>query len=179
MRFTINLATRLHLDPKLVNRVGYLILAILCAVLAWNVSRAAWSYGEMRRLRGEIASFESKLNSRPGGVSEQEFKRQQADIKFYNEIIGRKAYNWLALLEQVEAVTPEGIALTILTPDKSKGTVSIEGHAKSFANVRSYVEKLEDSKTFTSVLLMSHANIAVGDKGRGVHFSISCKAALQ
>ncbi len=179
MRFTINLTTRMHLDPKLVNRAGYLILAILCAALAWNVSRAAWSYGEVRRLGGDIASYESKLNSRPSGVSEQGFNQLQTDIKYFNEIIGRKAYNWLSLLEQVETVTPDGIALTILTPDRTKGTITIEGHAKSFANVRSYVERLEDSKTFTSVLLLSHGNVTVGDKGKGVHFTISCKAALQ
>lgn len=179
MRFTINLTTRMHLDPKLVNRAGYLILGIFCVALAWNVSRAAWSYGEVRRLGAEISAFESKLNSRPSGVSEQGVNQLLTDIKYYNEIIGRKAFNWLSLLEQIETVTPDGVALTMLTPDRTKGTVTIEGHAKSFANVRTYVEKLEDSKTFTSVLLLSHSNVAVGDKVRGVHFSISCKAALQ
>ena len=176
MRFTINLVTRMHLDPRMVNRSCLLLLAVLVAVLSWNISRAAWRYGEMRRLKADISSYEQKLNSRPSGVSEQDYKRLLEDVKFFNEIIGRKSNNWLAFLERVETVTPEGISLTLLTPDRVKGSVAIEGHAKSFAQVRSYVEKLEDSKTFTSVLLMSHDSVGVGEKGKGVRFSITCKA---
>lgn len=75
--------------------------------------------------------------------------------------------------------TPEGIALTALVPDRKSGELKIEGHARSFALIRSYLDKLEDSKVFTSNLLLSHANVAVGEKAKGVHFAISSKAAPQ
>jgi type IV pilus assembly protein PilN len=179
MRFTINLATRMHIDSRLVNRGGFALLAALFVLLVWNVSRASWNLGELRRLRSDIASYENRLNSRPSGVSEKDFTRLLSDIKFYNEIIARKSFNWLGLLEQVEGVTPEGIALSLLAPDKKSGAVKIEGHARSFALVRSYVEKLEDSKLFTSILLLSHSDVAAGEKSRGIQFSISCRAALQ
>ena len=177
MRFTINIATRTHIDPKLVNRSGYLILALLLCLLAWNINRASWSLGELRQLKADNASYEKRLNSRPTGVSEQDFIRLLAGIKFYNEIIGRKSFNWLGLLEKFEAATPEGIALTVLAPDRKTGLIKIEGHARSFALVRSYLDKLEDSKSFTTILLLSHAGVAAGEKARGVQFSISCKAA--
>jgi len=179
MRFTINLATRTHIDRRLVNRAGYAVLVLLLALLAWNVSRASWGIGEMRRLQADNSAYEKRLNSRPSGVSEKDFTRLLADIKFYNGIIDRKTVNWLGLLEQLEGATPEGIALTVLAPDRKKDEMRIEGHARSFAQVRSYIEKLEDSKAYTSILLLSHANIVVGEKTKGVHFAISCKAALQ
>ena len=114
MRFTINIATRTHIDRKLVNRAGYAVLALLLVLLAWNVSRTFWNLGELRRLQADNASYEQRLNSRPGGVSEKDFNGLLADIKFYNEIIARKSYNWLGLLEQLEGATPEGIALSAL-----------------------------------------------------------------
>jgi type IV pilus assembly protein PilN len=179
MRFTINLATRTHLDPRLVNRSVYAALGLLLLLLAWNINRTAWDIGELRRLKSDITSYENKLNSRPSGVSEKDYTGLLTGIKFYNEIIGRKSFNWLGLLDKVEAATPEGVALSLLSPDRKSGEIKIEGHAKSFAQVRSYLEKLEDSKSFTSILLLSHADIAVGEKGRGVLFTVSCKAVLQ
>jgi len=179
MRFTINIATRTHIDSKMVNRAGYAVLAVLLVLLVWNITRTSWNFGELRRLQADNSSFEQRLNSRPSGVSEKDFSRLLAGIRFYNEMIGRKSYNWLGLLEQLEGATPEGIALSSLAPDRKKGELKIEGHARSFALVRSYLERLEDSKAFTSILLLSHSTVAVGEKGKGVHFAISCKAALQ
>jgi Tfp pilus assembly protein PilN len=83
------------------------------------------------------------------------------------------------MLEQLEGATPEGIALSALDPDRKTGEMKIEGHARSFALVRSYLDKLEDSKAYTSILLLSHSNVTVGEKDKGVHFAISCKAAVQ
>lgn len=179
MRFTINLATRTYLDRRMVNRMGFGICAVLVVLLAWNINRAAWDIGELRRLRADIASYENRLSSRPHGVSEKEYTRLLGDIGFYNEIIARKTFNWMGLLEQLELATPDGIALSSLVPDKAKGDIKIEGRAKNFAQIKSYLDKLEDSKAFTAILLLSHSNVAVGDRTKGVQFSISCKAAFQ
>jgi hypothetical protein len=148
-------------------------------LLAWNINRAAWSFGEQRRLQSDIAAFETRLNSRPHGFSEKDYVRMLGNIGFYNEIIARKSFNWLGLLEQLELATPEGIALSALTPDIKNGDLKIEGRAKNFALIRNYLDKLEDSKVFTSILLRSHTNVAVGERTKAVQFSISCKAALQ
>ena len=176
MRFTINLATRTHLDPRLVNRTGYVVVGLLLVLLAWNVSRASWSYGELRRLKTDISSYEQRLNSRPGGVSEKDYTKLLADIKFYNEIIGRKTVNWLGLLEKFETASSDGIALSLLSPDRKTGEIKIEGDARSFAQVKAYLEKLENSRLFTSILLLSHADVAAGEKTKGVHFTLTCKA---
>jgi type IV pilus assembly protein PilN len=179
MYFSINLATRTYLDRRLVNRIGAAICAALLLILAWNINHAASNLGELRRLRADIASYESRLSSRPNGVSEKEYTRLLGSISFYNEIIGRKSFNWMGLLEQLELVTPEGIALSAVAPDMKTWDLKIDGRAKNFAQIRSYLDKLEDSKVFTSVLLLSHANVLVGNQTKAVQFSISCKAAPQ
>jgi type IV pilus assembly protein PilN len=85
----------------------------------------------------------------------------------------------MGLLEQLEMATPEGIALSALVPDRKIEELKIEGRAKDFAHIKLYLDKLEDSKVFTSILLLSHTEVAVGERSKGVQFSISCKAVLQ
>lgn len=179
MRFTINLATRTYLDNRLVNRACAAAMLVLLAFLAWNVSRIAWNIGELRRLRSESAAFETRLNSRPAGISEKEFTRMLASIRFYNAVIGRKAYNWTGLLERVENATPEGIALVSVAPGKNSGELNIQGLARGFGNVRTYVERLNDSREFTDILLLSHRELAMGEKSKGVQFTISCRAVAR
>lgn len=179
MRFTINLATRTYLDPRLVNRAGVAAMLVLLALLAWNVSRVAVNMGELGRMKSESAAFETRLNSRPAGVSEKEFTRLLASIRFYNDIIDRKAYNWMGLLERVENATPEGIALVSLAPQKGGKELKVEGRATGFGDVRTYVERLNDSKEFTDILLLSHRVLATGEKSSGVQFTISCRVVTR
>jgi len=179
MRFTLNLATKTYIDQRLVNRVVVVSLVLLLALLVWNVSRFARNMGELDRLAAENAAFEGRLNSRPTGVSEKEYNLLLASIRFYNGVIERKAFSWLALLEQLENSTPEGIALSSFAPEKNSGEFKIEGRAKSFANVKSYLEKMEDSHDFKDILLLSHSDVAFGEKSRGVQFTISCRVVMK
>jgi len=176
MRFTINLATRTYLDHRLINRVIVVSMLLLTALSAWKIVCFCWNMGELERLRSEIASLEGRLSGRQAGVSEKEYKRQLATIRFFNGIIEQKSNNWLALLDKLENATPEGIALVSLEPDKDKktGAIKIEGLARNFDQVRSYLDRLEDSKAFSHILLLSHGGIAVTQKKiNSVKFAIS------
>lgn len=175
MRFSINLATRTYLNKRLLNQISFGVIAVLVVLLGWNITRLTWNFGEQRRLDSEVKALEGSLNIRPGGVSEKDFTRQQARIRFFNEIIDRKGTAWLNLLELVENATPDGISLSALTPGKKSGELKLEGRARSFAAVRQYVEKLEGARFFSDVLLLSHQEMVIGEKGRGVQFAISCK----
>jgi type IV pilus assembly protein PilN len=179
MRFSINLATRTYLDKRLLNQICVSAITVLVLLLGWNVTRMSWNLGEQRRLVSEVKVLEGSSNIRSGGDSEKDYARQQDRIRFFNEIIDRKGTDWLNLLELVEMATPEGISLAALTPGKKRGELRLDGYARSFAGVRQYVEKLEGSKSFSDVLLLSHQEMTVGEKGHGVQFSVSCKVQFQ
>lgn len=175
MRFSINLATRTYIDKRLLNQACYGTIALMVVLLGWNITRASWNLGEQRRIDSEVKLLEGRLNSKPGGVSDKDFSQQQAHIHFFNEVIDRKGRDWLKLLDHLESVTPDGISLALIAPGKKKDELNLEGRAKSFAAVRNYLEKLEESQVFTGVMLLSHQDLITGDKGRGVQFKISCK----
>lgn len=178
MRYSINLATRIYLDHRLLNRFGYGIIVILFMLLVWNVSRFSSNMGEMSHLRAEIGVIESKLTARQSGITEADYSRQKSSIRFYNGIIERKSVDWLNLLALFENATPEGIALSSLIPGKEPKEWKLEGRAHSFKTVQLYLEKLEESKTFSNILLLSHKNMTAADKGRGVQFTISCTVLM-
>ena len=175
MRFTINLATRTHLDHHLINRLGYCAVTLLLVMAGWNVYRVASNMGEQSRLNTEITAIQNRLGTKPGGISEADSNRQKTRIRFYNEIIEQKSTNWLSILEQFESVTPEGISLSSLSQGKTQEEWKLEGRARTFKSVRLYLEKLEASKNFSNVLLLSHQNMAAGEKISGIQFSITCK----
>ena len=175
MRFTINLATRTYLDHRMLNRLAFSAIVILLVITVWNVTRVSSNMGELSRLNAEIAVIQGRLGAKPDGVSESDLNRQKAHIRFYNEIIERKNVRWLDLLGVFEDATPEGISLTALSPGKKLEEWKLEGRARSFKVVQQYLEKLETSKNFSNVLLLSHQNMAAGEKTRGIQFSISCK----
>ena len=175
MRFTINLATRTYLDHQLVNRIVVSCLLLLIALLAWNITSASWGAGELGRLKADIAAYETRLNSRPAGVSDKDYSRMQASIRFHNGVIERKTYSWLELLNRLETITPDGIALASIDPDTQNGELRIEGRTTTFAQVRSYLDRLEDSRIFASVQLVSHQNLSLGERTRGIQFAIICR----
>ncbi len=175
MRFTINLATRTYLDHRLLNRLAFCVIAVLVAVLGWNISRIASNMGEQSRLNAEITAIQARSGTKPDGISETASVHQKTSIRFYNEIIERKSTNWLSLLDLLENVTPEGISLSALTPVKKLEELKLEGRARSFKVVQLYLEKLESSKYFSNILLLSHQNMVAGENERGVQFTISCK----
>jgi type IV pilus assembly protein PilN len=177
MRFTINLATKTYVDQRLISQVCYAALALFTLALAWNVVVAFSNFGELQRLRADIVTYEGRLNSRPKDIPEKDYTRLLADITFFNGVLERKAFSWLGLLDQLEGVTPEGVALTSLALDTKSGEIKIAGLAHSFANVRASMEKFDGSRAFTKTLLLSHHDVLMGDKTHGVQFSLSCRMA--
>jgi Tfp pilus assembly protein PilN len=175
MRYSINLTTRPYLDHRTLNRCAAATIALLVIIVGWNISRVASNSGEQSRLNAEIAAIQGRLSIKPSGISEAQLNSQKSKIRFYNDIIERKSTNWLYQLDLFEQVTPEGIFLSSLSQDKNKGEWRLEGYARSFKNIQKYLEKLETSKNFATVLLLSHQNMTAGIKTHGVQFVISCK----
>lgn len=179
MRISINLATRSVYDQRLVSRLLIGAVILLSVLLVWTVLRFAWNLGETSRLDSDIAAAEKRLQSAPPGISEQEHAAVKQGAAFFNEIIKRKTYGWLDFLERLESVTPDGVTLSLLSPDKSGGIIKIDGMARNFGALESFLEMLEDSGYFHEVLLLSHSNFELWEQAKGVKFSISCKVNRQ
>jgi len=179
MRFTINLATKTILDHRRVDRACTVAVVVLALLLAGSMLLYSWNLGELRRLDAETTEVKNRLARPLPKISEKDQAGIMANISFYNDIIKRKTYGWLAYLEKLEAATPDGIAVTSLLPNREKGSLAIDGWSRDFKTLEEYLAMLEDSETFYDVLLLSHKKDELWEQAKGVKFSISCRVKEQ
>ena len=178
MKFTINLATRIHVNTRQIKLFTLLAIVLLTVLLLVNIINIGVRSSEAERLNKDTAKLEARRQENVKPVSETNYKNLLARITFANQIIEKKTYNWLTLLDRLEIVVPEGLAISSIEPDQKSQGVRLSGVARSFANLRVLMENLETSEFFSEVYLLSQSETKLNDSP-GVSFNLSCKVAMQ
>jgi type IV pilus assembly protein PilN len=176
MKLTINLATRRYINMRLLNGVlvtGFLLTGVL---LIFQVREVANNHAELGRIKNLSAASATRSGAT---VSEAQLKALAGRIAFANTLIDKKALNWVNLLDRLEEVVPSGVSLTAIEPDQRNQQLKITGAARSFANLRSLLENMEQSKNFSEVYLLAQTEIKVGQTQSGINFSVTCKVSYR
>lgn len=175
MQFKINLATRTYINVAWVNATFMLSGFMLAAWLVVNVLFITQNFKEISKMKEEAIAVSTGRNGRL--FTAKEIQAITDKVKFVTEIYKTGSAGWLTLLNNLEAVTPEGISIKSISKGK-ESEIKLVGTAKNFRVVRNYLEMLVDSKTFHDVYLVSQGSTKFGKKQTGVTFTISCKALL-
>lgn len=177
MRLTINLATRIYINMRRLNFCIAVAFVLLILLLLFNVRNIATDFGEIQRLNHGIAILEGKAKkSTSEAVPDKEYQTVLARIKFANGLIEQKTFNWLTLLDKLEGVVPDGIAIASIEPSPKDEGLKLAGMAKNFGNLKKFMENLEESKYFTDLYLVSQTEMKVSESQKGIGFQITCKA---
>ncbi len=175
MIFKINLATRVYINTRLLKLCTIAAVVLLASLLFVNVSTIASRTVEMKNLAKQIAVMDEKLKTINKGVSAKEYNALLSRINFANALIEKKTYNWLALLDNLEIVVPDGVAISSIEPDPRGQALKLAGVARSFKNLRVFLEHLEDSKFFTDVYLASQGDAKLTDNSQVISFNLTCR----
>jgi type IV pilus assembly protein PilN len=175
MQFKINLATKIYINTRLLKLCTLATVVLGVLFLFLNIINISTRAGEIKSLSSRLAAMNDKSKAVGKGVSEKEYTAVLAKIDFANAIIEKKMFNWLALLDRLETVVPEGVAISSIEPDPKSQVLKLAGVGRSFKNLRIFMENLEDSKYFTEVYLSSQGNDKLSDSTQGVTFSLTCK----
>ena len=178
MRLKINLATRTYIDATRFNTGVGVIVILLLLGLFFSVRAIAITAGEMKQVRDELALLQGKQSGK-GKVEEKDYQALLARIGSANAIIARKTYNWLQLFDNLEGVVPDGVAMTAIEPDQKGSGLRLAGVARSFTELRRFMEALEDARFLSDVYLNANAETKVGENQRGMTFTITCKVVRQ
>ena len=173
MRFTINLATRRHIDQRAVTLTLALIILAALAVALYNGFRAVGNARDLHQVEGQLAAISGQYQQ-GSGVSEQEYTRLLTSVTAINDVLERKGREWLLLFHRLEETVPDGVAITLCEPDLKTRTLKLQGVAAGFAQMRRFVENLQGSPHFRGVALESHAVSKEGEGRPTVTFSLSC-----
>ncbi len=178
MDLRINLSTRYFFDTRKLNLALTAVIAILAFIMFFNVKGLATDAGHAKRLEGEMAKFQARFATSAKGISEEQYQGMLKKISAANAILAKRGLNWLLLLDRLEAVVPDGVALSTIEPKLTDGTLTLSGNAKGFSNLRAFVENLEGQPGVSDVFLLSQTEIRQGDEQRGIGFTVTCKVVF-
>ena len=177
MKLSINLASRSHLNKRVVSLVLICIITLLICLLALQGN----TYLKDRQLAATYQSHLDELQDQlrgklPERLSPKEISVQQQSYKQAEALLNRDAFRWTALFDRMETLLPEGVSLRSFSPDYEKSSLALNGVAKDLKSLQALLDNLELGK-FTQIYLNSQGEVAVDD-GRGgkrdaLSFSIS------
>ena len=179
MKFTINLATKIYIDRIRLRLILSAATVILFLCLFLNIRTLTANNAESGRLSKDLSAQEAKFSLANKGVPEKEYQALLEKINFANSLIDKKSYNWLDLLDNLEQVVPDGLAITSIEPDQKGQGVNFSGVARKFSNLQTFMEHLEGSSFFTNVYLSSQKDQKLKDNSQGITFSLSCHVAMK
>lgn len=178
MRLNINLATRTYVNGRRLNAVLAVLFAVMLVVLLLEIRSIASTAGEIGRINGEIEEMERKSAGGVRKVSEQEYQKLLVQVRHANAIISRKSFSWITLLDNLESVVPEGVAITQIEPDPKTKGLKIAGATQSFSRLRTLLENMEISSAFSDIYLLTQTQARVGESQKGLTFSVNCQVRL-
>ena len=178
MKLTINLATRRYLNMRRLNTVLLASFILMAALLVYNVREIASNQVEINRIKRQLSGAASGPAGAPA-VSQAQLQALDKEISFANDLIEKKTVNWVGLLDKLEEVVPAGVALTQVEPVQREQLLKLAGVTRSFANLRTLLENMEQSKNFSEVYLLSQSEHKVGLTQQGFSFTITCKVSYR
>lgn len=178
MKLSTNLATRRYVNTRQLNAFIVTAFLILGGLLLFKVREAALNQAELTKVRKLTAAA---VSSRPGAapVDPRRQKALEGSIAFANSLIARKSVDWIGILDRLEQVVPDGVALTQVEPSQKDQLLKVGGVARSFDSLRALLENMEQSPNFSDVLLLQTAEVKAGQTQKGTSFSITCKVSHQ
>lgn len=177
--FTINLATRVYIDKRLLRFCTGAAAILLAGFLVLVVQNVMRNSAEMKDLEKQITVMDEKIRTANRGFSEKNYNTLVERINFANSVIEKKTYNWLSLLDRLEKVVPDGVAISSIQPEPKSQSLKLSGITRSFKNLRIFMEHLEDSKLFSDMYLVSQTETKLGDGSQGIAFNLICKVTTK
>lgn len=179
MKFKINLATKLYIDTIRLRLILSVSFVIMLVFLFLNIRTLVGNIDEADRIARAIAAHDARFKVSSKGVTEKEYQALLGKISFANSLIDKNKYNWLILLDNLELVVPDGLAITSIEPELNGHGLKLAGIARGYSKLQIFMEQLEGSSFFTDVYLSSQSDLKLKDNSQGINFSVSCRVAMK
>lgn len=185
MKLTLNLASRTYLNRRALYGVYAVLTTVLVLLLALNLGLYLRSQAHARQIRDHLAEIEKETGGTPaagsGTFTPAAYEKVLEQIRFANEILDQDSYRWTALLNRLEEVVPERVAIGGIQPDYKGKTLNLTGQARRVEDLQRFLDNLIGSPDFSDVYLLQQAQVAPGGNGDGagaISFSIVVKGAF-
>jgi hypothetical protein len=156
------------------SRSGWLLLLVGAVVAGAAIFRWQAASEETARWTSKAAQWQSaakRAGHGTGEVASGDAATLRPQVEAAAKAIARLATPWGDLYRCLEDSVDETVSLLAILPNVEKGEVRLNGEAKDFAALRSYLQRLSESGTLTEVRLLSQ-EVKQSDAQRPIVFSI-------
>jgi len=186
MRSRLNLASQTYVNRRALYLFYAVSTAVVLLVLLTQLRYLTQLQGQEQLLVQRIGELNQQLgisNDSAASYSDAEFNRLLEQIEFSNKLIVKDSFQWTGLLGQLEAVLPADVRITDIRPDFKNSMLNLTAQARTVADLRQFIDRLNDSEDFSEVLLLSQDEQVVTDASKIettlVLFTLRVKGVLQ
>ncbi len=179
MKLSINLASRRHLNQRLLRLILSGIIIILLLVLAVQGKSYLQNRQQALQYQAHLDSLQEQLQGKlPQRLTPEELAEQHQAYDQAEMLLQRDAFRWTALFDYMEGLLPVGVSLRSFNPDYGKNSLQINGVAKNLKSLQTLLNNLQSAQ-FNQVYLKNQGEVDVDDgrggKRKALNFSISLK----
>lgn len=184
MKLAINLATKSYPNRRALTAGGTLLLLLLGVFLVNNLIGLTAENNRTKQLIERFAALEESSGQTAAqapvvaqiSYSAEALVQQRQRIIVANRLLEEDAFRWTALLDRLEAILPEGVSLSSITPHLKDGVINISGESRDVPTLQVLLDRLLGSEFFFDVRLASQSRVK-GGKGQSeatqVQFNLS------
>lgn len=151
--------------------VGWIVLVIGLLAAVWMVNIHNEIAVEQKSIQAEL----TRIRDATVRSNSSTDKDQNAKLEFQRaeSVIEQLSFPWNKLFEAIEGSAGADVALLTVLPDTSTKTVELNGEAKDWGGLVSYIKRLEEEPFFLNVQLVSH-QVQQTDPYRPIRFKLLC-----
>lgn len=130
----------------------------LLAVGLASMFAAVWELvGARQELAGRHAELQTLSHSRRvDRVGSPESTLTPEGRRAWNQVVRQLNTPWASVLEALETVTPEKVALVTIEPDARQASIRLQAEAKSLDALLTYAQALKSAKPFVEATPVKH-----------------------
>lgn len=181
MHFRLNLASRVYLDRRSVQRWLLLVGGLLALLLAINLLYAWRNLQQLRLVDGRLSKIEGRLASQRGATATytaESYARVMEEVAAANRLIDADQFRWSGLLGRLEDLLPDDVAIRSLKPDYQDRSLQITAVARDTAAMTELLDILLGSADMNQAYLLNQTLAEQADGGSLVSFSIVIREAF-
>jgi nitrate reductase NapAB chaperone NapD len=167
----------LDIDFAAPNPLAYQRLTVTGLVLmVFTLLLCAYVWAEYQKTEQMLVETEATLNTlapaeKAVPVQSVVETASEAEIQYARAIVTQLSTPWNPLLNALERINMQNVALLSVEPNRKKQQLVITGQAKNMESTLSYIKRLEEVEGLSQVYLLKH-QIDQSDPNKPVGFTI-------
>ncbi len=162
-RFNLNLSGRRFPRYRGTNLMLTGVLVLILVFSVWQVAgfqdytaRVSELNRREQALLVESEHLGDRIEELDQRLGRPDVQAQIQEIQFLDQVIERKNFSWMQLLEQIEIVIPRDVHLTSLVPQVRREDavfVQMEARGRSIDSLSEFIARMEASAAFRNVVV--------------------------